>query len=181
MVRLTTITRETADRLQKCLKTKDDDKLSRLLDPANNRSGARRVIKADEDKIVKQRIKYTASRGFAINNYTLRAIMAPIANDGRPGFHINDNMLSLDAVRSWRTGNRDITFRTAENKEQAKLHAENYGHLSTFVRVLKAVQFEFPGIFLEPDRLWNMDETSVSTVRRKGESVWRFKSSSRWL
>ena len=82
MVPLTPIGRGTADRLQKCLKTNDDDKLSCLLDPANNRLGARRVIKADEDKITKQRIKYTASRGFAVNNYTLRAIMARIANDG---------------------------------------------------------------------------------------------------
>ena len=67
--------------------------------------------------------------------------------------------------------NRDITLRTAENKEQGKLHDENYGHVYTFVQVLKAVQSEFPGIYFEPDRLWNMDETSVSTEFGEKEKV----------
>lgn len=162
VVRLTEISRGTAGRLQNCLKTRDYDKLSRFLDPAN-RAGGRPVIKPEEDKIIKQRIRYAASRGFAINHSTLRSIMERIANDGRDGFQTKNKLPSAEAVRSWRTQNRDITYRTAENKEQAKLQAENYEHVPTFVNVLKNIQSQFSGIFLTPERLWNMDETVVTT------------------
>ena len=88
--------------------------------------------------------------------------MADIARDRRDGFRTDSTMPSAAAVWTWRAHNRDITFRKAENKEFAKLQAENFAHVNTFASALKQVGTEHREIFQSSDLVWNMDETAVS-------------------
>ena len=64
--------------------------------------------------------------------------MARIANDGgRNGWR--NQVPSNDAIRALRARRRDITYRKIENKKLAKLNAENYEHLLSFLRLRKKV------------------------------------------
>lgn len=70
-------------------------------------------------------------------------------------------MPSDAAVRTYCALNRDLTYRRTENKEAAKQNAENFVHVQSFEQRLREVGKRHPGIFDDPNRLWNMDETQV--------------------
>lgn len=161
-MRASGVKKMTCRRLHKAVKYQDDESLSKLLNPANNRAGRRRVIAKDESEMIKERIRFAASRGFAFDVDTLKGVMGEIASDGRPGFRTTNGTPSDAAIRHWRATNRDTTYRKAENKTTAKLNAERFDHVQTFETALKKVGEINPGIFDNPERLWNMDETKVS-------------------
>lgn len=88
--------------------------------------------------------------------------MGQIAVDGRRGFRTESGLPCMQTLRHWRALNRDVTCRSAENKDITKLAAENYDHVASFSEALSNVEKDFSGIFKDPDRLWNIDETAVS-------------------
>ena len=106
------------------------------------------------------RLIYAASRGFAAKKLDVKCLMARIACDGRNEYY--DGFPSDGVVRSFRARNRSITYRNSEKKDLAKLQGENYGHIKTYADVLRQVDRDFPGMLHDPERIWNMDETSVS-------------------
>lgn len=109
--------------------------------------------------MTKARMRFVASRGFAMDVRTLRSIMFFIANDGRRGFP--NGIPSAEVVRSFRARNRDITLRNAENKENAKLKRENYHHVKIYADVLRVVEKAHDGMFSDGNRFCNLDETAV--------------------
>eukprot|EP00171_Calliarthron_tuberculosum_P003170 IDg3170t1 len=161
-VRKSGISRTTGDRINAALKAGDEARLRQLLNPAGNRAGRRSVLTQDENEMLKDRITYTASRGFAFDAPILKKTMADIASDGRKGFRSESGTPSDDSLRYWRACNRDITFRTAENKRSASLIAERHEHVVTFKNAFQSIQEKHANIFSDPDRLWNLDETAVS-------------------
>ena len=127
----------TAARLKQAIESKDSAVLERMLDPRAHRSGRRPVLNAEDQQLIKDRMKFIASRSFAMDARTLSSVMAAIASAGRRGFE--NGLPSADVIRAFRARNRDITFRNAENKEQAKVRGENYYHVKTYANALKHV------------------------------------------
>lgn len=133
-----------------------------MLEPAKNRAGRRPVITAEEDDLIKKRMRWAAASGFAWRYEDLKAVMTRISNDSRERtFPTDSGALSGGAVRAWRTRNRDITYRRAEDKSTAKLFAESHNHMKTFEKALMQVETRNPGLFNDDDRLWNTYETAV--------------------
>lgn len=108
-----------------------------------------------------ERIRDTAECGFALDVSDISRSMTRIASDGRKCFRTSTGTSINDAIRAWQAHNRDVTFRAAENKTIAKLHAERHEHVSTYERTLRCVSKENPEIFDDGDHLWNMGETDV--------------------
>ena len=150
---------DTVVRIKKALTDKNNAYLGRLLNPASNRAGRKSVITPGEDALIKERMNFIASKGFAMDLPTIRIVMASIAADGRKRF--KSGIPSAAVIRSFRARNRDITFRNSENKENAKLKGENFEHVQTYARALRQVEREIPGIFEDGDRFFNLDETAV--------------------
>ncbi len=69
---------------------------------------------------------------------------------------------SEDAIRAFRARHREITFRNAENKDRSKFRGESFDHVGGFFKILKHAEKSNPGILSDGDRVWNMDETSIS-------------------
>lgn len=161
-VRDSGISRGTADRISNALKSNDTEALSKLMDPESNRAGRRAVLSKVEDNLLKQRMTYAANRGFALDKNTVKSLMAQISTDGRVGFQTRSGIPSDDTLRAWRARNRDVTYRVAENKRTASLVAERYEHVCTFKKALQSVEERHSGIFSDPERVWNLDETAVS-------------------
>ena len=55
-------------------------------------------------------------------------------------------------------------MRKFERLDQAKQHAKHPEHVTSYVRVLKQVQKDYPNIFDKPKFILNMDETAVSSA-----------------
>lgn len=153
----------TANRIKDALDSENTETLNRLMDPASNRAGRRPVISKVEVNLLKQRMTFAANRGFAMDKNTVKTLMAKISADGRSGFRTPSGIPSEDAVRAWRVRNRDMTYRAVENKRTASLVAERYEHVVTFKNALQSIEAKHSGIFSDPDRVWNLDETAVST------------------
>lgn len=162
IVRKTGVRRDTADRIKFSFESGNKEALDKLLDPASNRAGRRCVLSKVEDNLIKERMTYAANRGFAFAKSTLKSVMAQVSADGRTGFRTANGIPSEDTVRSWRARNRDVTYRVAENKRTASLVAERHDHVLTFKNALAQISEKHPGIFADPDRLWNLDETDVT-------------------
>eukprot|EP00171_Calliarthron_tuberculosum_P005441 IDg5441t1 len=92
---------------------------------------------------------------------TLKRIMAQIAVDGRKSFSSTSCLLSDEAVRAWRARSSEVTYRKAKNKNSAKLHAERYEHVESYSEALRNIDAKHLGIFMNSNRLWNMDETAI--------------------
>lgn len=88
--------------------------------------------------------------------------MARIAADGRRGW--KNGIRSDDAVRSFRSRHREITYKKVEDKNASKLRAENRDHVGTFFIALKQIEILHPGLVKDPDRVWNVDETKVDAT-----------------
>ena len=171
MVRQTGVSRATVDRLYHAVRVKDESLQEKLLNPSMNQAGRKPVISRDESVMIKDHIKYAAKHGFATSVEDMTSVMYDIASDGRKPFRTDTGLPSADAIRHWRAVNRDITYRNVENKDAAKLHAEIYDHVASFPKVLRDVGNDFPGIFQNPYRLWNLDETAVSCEYGKKRKV----------
>ena len=161
-MRQTGVSRATVDRLYHAVRGKDESLQEKLVNPSRNRAGRKPVISRDESVMIKDRIKYAAKHGFAMSVEDMKSVMYGSASDGRKPFRTDTGLPSADSIRHCRAVNRDITYRNVENKDAAKLHAENYDHVASFAKVLRDVRNDFPGIFQNPYRLWNLDETAVS-------------------
>lgn len=163
------ISKSTAGRLKQSTYKGNERKLEKLLNPRDNRAGRRTIWSPEEAEALNDRVKYAAQNGFVVDAPTMKSALKRISGDGRLGYR--KKVPSDAAVRTYRALNRDITYRKQENKEAAKLKAENHEHVMTFAEQLRAVEQRHPGIFTDPDRLWNMDETHVDGEfgkRRKG-------------
>lgn len=169
VVKLTPVKRTTADRIKQCIDKKDSEGLQKLLSPHENRAGRPAVLSPIENKMMRESMVKGAERGFAFSTQTALNLMADIASDGRDGY--DGNIPSMAALRSWRARNRQVTLRKGENKDAAKLAAESYEHVKTFATALKSVAAANPGIFNDPDRLWNMDETEIDASNGKVTKV----------
>ena len=110
-----------------------------------------------------------ASRGFAINDGMLKTLMAKIASDGRPGW--KNGIPGPDAIHSFRARHRELAYRNQEDKYNARLKGESYYHVDTVFQVLRRLEISNPGLLQDPDRVWNMDETSIDAEWQKGESI----------
>ncbi len=84
----------------------------------------------------------------------MNSLTVQIASDGRPSW--KDGVHSEDAIWAFRARHREITFRNAENKDRSKIRGGSFGHVEGFFEKSN------PGILSNVDRVWNMDETSIS-------------------
>ena len=89
----------------------------------------------------------------------VKTALTNICADGRNSYA--GEIPSNAAIRTYRAFNRDITYRKAESKETAKFRGENFDHVNKFKQCLHEVEKRHPGIFDDPDRIWNMDEAHV--------------------
>ena len=126
---------------------------------------------------MKDRIRYAASRGFAIDEDELRALFAVITSDGRKTYRTKNGIPSTDVIRRWRALNRDITRRKSESKPVSKLYAERRSHVSTLKTPFEMISAQHPGIFEDANRLWNLDKTEVSAENAMVKKVYSSTSS----
>lgn len=155
--------------MSKCLQTKDEVTLNRLLNGAM-KPGRPSVLTPDEERVIVQRLMYCARRGAALGYDALSYMMAKIAADGRRNGFAN-GIPSQDTLRAFRARHRELTFRSQESKEKAKLNAENFNHVDRFFRILDDIGERCPGILSNPNRIWNMDETAIDGTWGKKEKV----------
>lgn len=156
----TGIPRATFYRIKRAMRAEDNEGLARLLSPADNRAGKTRVLTDEEETMIYNRIIFAATCGFAADSLDLKGLMSRIAADGRANYY--QGFPSNDVIRSFRARNRNITYRSSENKDVVKLKGESYHHVKTYADVLKRVDNDFPGMLQDADKIWNMDETAVS-------------------
>jgi len=157
--RETTVDRRTLRRIRDAMKSNDGESLHRLLSPGEFQPGRPRVLSKSEERMLVSRLLYASKRGFGLDVDQVRGAMSEIANDGRRGYQ---NVLpSMATVRTFRAKHRELTLRTSQHKELAKVLAENPEHAKTLKAALEDVQSEFPTIFDNPDGVWNMDETAI--------------------
>ena len=123
-----------ATHLNQAIASKDTAVLEKMLDPRGHRSGRHSVLFLEEEKLIEYLINFIASRGFAMDARTLGNAMEAIAADDRRGYE--NSVPSANVVRAFRTHNRDISFRNAENKDQQNLRGENYYHVETYASAL---------------------------------------------
>ena len=162
VLKQTGTSRATVDRLYHALYELDNKKLNALLSLEVSGRGRRTLISPQGSGMMKKRLVYAAEEGFAHSNSDVRNIMTQIASDGRCGFRIESGSLSPDTIRHWRAVDRDVTYRRSDSKDDTKLAAEIFEHVSSFSDALKTVAHANPGIFQDPRRLWILDETSVN-------------------
>ena len=142
--------------------------INKLISP-DTKAGRTTVLSPEEERIEVQRLKFVASRGAAVGYCSLRYMMAKIAADGRKGY--KNGIPSDEALRSFRSRHRDLTFRAQENKERAKLHAESVSHVQPFFDIINNVGRKTPEMLNNPNRIWNVDETDVDATYGKREKV----------
>lgn len=123
-----------------------------------------------------ERMQYAAMRGFGVYEEQLSAFMASIANDG--GYSYEPGFPSKDTIRRFRSRHRDITLRHGQQKTISKLLAENTMHARTLQVVMEQVQQDHPTIFVDPDKVWNMDEIDFAASRTKHKILMSSKGAS---
>lgn len=93
--------------------------------------GAPRVLTTDEERMIVERLKYSAKKGFEVVCKHPCQVMGDVANDGRDRAYKNFYPNGY-SVRSFRARHRDLTFRNSENKEAVKLKGERFEHVDSF-------------------------------------------------
>lgn len=168
--RSTGVSKSTVKRMSDFVKAGDEKQLSKLLS-TSNRPGRCTVLTIDEEQMIVNRLIYAAARGFAIDKEGLKHIMSRVAADGREGF--KNGVPCEDVIRSFRARHRELTYKKAENKEQAKLKAQTFEHVQRFFDILtNVVNKEHPGLLRDPSLIWNMDETAVDATEGKPIKVY---------
>jgi len=157
--RATNVSRRTVNRIRAAIDNNATETLQKLLSPVDNQRGRPHILSPSEEKMLVSRLLYAAKRGFGLDVEQLREAMADIANDGRRGYA--NNLPTMATVRRFRAQNREVTYRMPQEKELAKVVAENPEHAKTLKVALESVESEYPGIFEDPNCIWNMDETSI--------------------
>ena len=165
---MTNVPRTIVNQLCKLMHDNNYIAISKLISP-DIRAGRTTILSPEEERIVVQRLKFVASRGAAVGYRSLRYMMANIAADGRKGY-VN-GVPSDEAIRSFRSRHRDLTFRAQENKERVKLHAESVSHIQPFFDIINDIGKNHPGMLTNPNRIWNLDETAVDGRYGKREKV----------
>lgn len=74
-----------------------------------------------------------------------------------------------DTIRSFRARHRELAYSHQEDKDNAKLKAENYYPYGHLFQMLHRVEVSNPGLLQDPDRVWNMDETSIDAEHGRRE------------
>lgn len=167
--RTTGVDKSVVSKLKTALSNKDHAALDRILD-ASKRRGAPSVLSAEEEAMVVKKCIFAARRGFALDDANLKTVMSRIAKDDR-GTQWKSCIPSDDSVRSFRARHRELTYRSAENKELEKLKGEDFLHCKTYEAALRMVEEKIPGMFNDPLRLWNMEETNVTAENGKKKKV----------
>jgi len=157
--RETDVDRRLVGRIRDAINNNATKALHKLLNPADYQPGRPRVLSKSEERMLVSRIIYAAKRGFGIDINQIREAMGEMANDGRVNFA--NTLPSMETVRRFRAQHREITYRTSQQKELAKLLAENPQHAASLKVALESVRADFPDIYDDPNRIWNMDETSI--------------------
>ena len=124
------VPRTVINKLCMLLQDNNDGAIKNLISP-DTKAGRTTVLSPDEERIVVQRLQFVASRGAAVGYCSLRYMMAKIAADGSKGY--KHGIPRDEALPSFRSRHRDLTFRAQENKERAKLHAESVSHVQPFL------------------------------------------------
>jgi len=155
----TQVSRRVISRMATALKENNEYELTKLLNVTENRRGRSRVLTDAEEKMLCERIIFAASRGFGVYEDELPELMAKISNDGREAY--KRRLPSSAAVRNFRARHREITLRKGQEKEKAKLLAENPDHARTCEKVLRLVIDKHPHLKMNPEYIWNMDETQI--------------------
>lgn len=89
----------------------------------------------------------------------LRRTIAAASNDGREVFR--KGIPSCDSICAGRARNRDTIHRRTGNKDAAKLSSENCDRVRTLETTLQRVPSFNPGIFDNPNLVWNINDTGV--------------------
>ena len=161
------ISKSVVGELKELLRVKYDDIISNIW--RKNGPGRKTVLSEEEERMIVNRLCFAAGRGFTVDHDGIRRIMARVVLDGRRGWR--NNLTSDDAVRAFRALHREIASRKAGNKEAEKLKAESRKHFQAFLTVLKNVDRLHPGLFGDPDRIWNVDETAVDATNGNSKKV----------
>ena len=74
-----------------------------MLDPESNHAGRKKVLSADEERLLVDRRLHAVRRGFAVDNTVMSTVHAKIAAD-RYAKYAN-GLPSPDAIRSFRARN----------------------------------------------------------------------------
>lgn len=102
-----------------------------------------------------------AESGFSVTAGQMADTMYFVAVEGRKGY-INARP-SKEAIRSWRSRKKDITYGKVENKDSRKLATESY----YYVLILKnSLESEFPFeplLRISADCVCNMEEKEVDS------------------
>ena len=160
-VQATKVSEATCYRIKRMAARENSDGLRKLLNPEVNPPGRRSILSVEQQQMIVERLLFAARRGFAGDVMDLKRLMAECAIlNGTP---YNNGLPSHEAVRAFRSKHRQLSFRSHERKDLAKVKGENYEHVDTFFRILEGVEHDIPGILQNGDRLWNMDETAVDT------------------
>ena len=76
------ITHASCYRINSTFRSDDELAFNYLIQFKNNREKRRAVLSADEDELMKKRMKYAAARGFALDKYSMRKLMGRITTNG---------------------------------------------------------------------------------------------------
>ena len=168
----TGLSASTAYRLKNSHDSGNEEKLKKLLDAKNNHRGRKPVLSPYEERMIVDKAVFASRHGFAVDNNVMMTLQAQIASDGRKTY--TKKLPSPDAIRRFRARNRDLKFRVAENVSAARLDAENEAHVDCLRTTLIQVAKKHPGIFEDPRRIWNWDETAVSgELGKKRDATYR--------
>lgn len=88
--------------------------------------------------------------------------MSQIASDGLQRWR--NNSPGDDAIRSFRTRNREVSFRNTEYKGCLKLRSETFEPMQWFFDEMHRINNRHPGILSDPGRVWIMDALAVGTA-----------------
>lgn len=111
--------------------------------------------------MLREHVLSAAKRGFACTKSDLRYLMSKIAANGKLR-RLKNGLPSEEKAVSFRARHTDLTVCSAENKALVKLKGELLSHVQTYEKVLRTFAQDYPGIFNDGLRVWNMDMTHVS-------------------
>ncbi len=119
IAQITNVDKSTLSRISKCLRCNDEVTLEKMLCPSTYKRGASTASTSEEEEMLTERLIYARMRGFPVEKDTLKSLMSQIASDGRP--NCKDGVPSGDAIRAFRAGHQEITFKVAEKKYRLKI------------------------------------------------------------
>lgn len=160
VMRLTGLSSGTVSRIKK--KMSEEHSAETIASSVRPR-GATTTLTEAEEKLIVQGLLDCSARGFAADNYDLKQIAARVAKQSNKSF--KNDLPSDDWTRAFRARHENLTYRKHESRSFVKLAAETADHLQGYVRALRQVESNNPGIFDDPRYVWNMDETDVSAAQ----------------